>query len=344
MIAGTTSIRRRKAFALAVALLAGAWGGLAPALSQQATAPEPSRMYHVGFSQIVDHPALNETRRGLIDGLAKAGFVEGKNLVFEIQIAQGDVANARNIAEKFLADKVDLMAVCTTPNTQAAMKVTQGSSVPVVFGCVTNPVEAGILKSLDQPTGTNVTGIFGIPPVAQMFEIMLQIKPDVKSIGTLYNSGESNSNVINRLAKAEAERRGLTWNEVQVASSAEVKNAVDSLVSKVDTLLTGQDNMVSSAFDALLKTARDNKIALFSLDTATVERGAIASYAQDQYQTGIDWANDIAVPVLLGRDPGTMVPARYRRWTLYVNTAAAAAMGVTVPPSLLAQAGKVFDK
>lgn len=341
MIATGDSFLNRRAFVLAFALLAG---GSVPALAQQATAPQPGRIYHVGFSQIVDHPALNETRRGLIDGLAKAGFVQGQNLNFEIQIAQGDVANARNIAEKFLADKVDMMAVCTTPNTQAAIKVAQGSSIPVVFGCVTNPVEAGILKSLDQPTGINVTGIFGIPPVAQMFDVMVQIKPNIKTIGTIYNAAESNSNVINRLAKAEAEKRGFTWTEVQVASSAEVKNAIDSLVGKVDTVLTGQDNTVSSAFDALVKTSRDNKIALFSLDTATVERGAIASYAQDQYATGLDWANDIAVPVLLGADPGKLVPARYRRWVLYLNTTAAAATGVTVPQPLVAQAGKVFEK
>lgn len=341
MIANGDAFLNRRAFVLAFALLAG---GSAPALAQQATAPQPGRMYHVGFSQIVDHPALNETRRGLIDGLAKAGFVQGKNLNFEIQIAQGDVANARNIAEKFLADKVDMMAVCTTPNTQAAIKVAQGSGIPVVFGCVTNPVEAGILKSMDQPTGTNVTGIFGIPPVTQMFDVMVQIKPGIKSIGTIYNAAESNSNVIDRLAKAEAEKRGFTWTEVQVASSAEVKNAIDSLVGKVDTVLTGQDNTVSSAFDALVKTARDNKIALFSLDTQTVERGAIASYAQDQYATGLDWANDIAVPVLLGADPGKLTPARYRRWVLYLNTAAATASGLTVPQPLVAQAGKVFEK
>ena len=341
MIASRGRTLNRRVFVISAALLSGS---LAPALGQQAAEPQPGRTYHVGFSQIVDHPALNETRRGLIDGLAKAGFVQGKNLVFEVQIAQGDVANARNIAEKFLADNVDMMAVCTTPNTQAAIKVAQGSKIPVVFGCVTNPVEAGILKSLDQPTGTNVTGIFGIPPVPQMFDIMLQIKPGIKAIGTIYNAAESNSNVINRLAKAEAEKRGLTWTEVQVASSAEMKNAIDSLVGKVDTVLTGQDNTVSSAFEALVKTARDNKIALFSLDTATVERGAIASYAQDQYQTGMDWANDIAAPVLLGHDPGTLMPARYRRWVLYLNTAAAPAMDVTIPPQLVSQAGKVFDK
>jgi len=343
MVEKTKRVRGIRVMAFGFAIAAGAWVAHS-AIAQQATAPQPGRTYHVGFSQIVDHPALNETRRGLIDGLAKAGFVQGQNLVFEIQIAQGDVANARNIAEKYLADKVDLMAPCTTPNTQATIKVAQGSTIPVAFGCVTNPVEAGILKSLDEPTGTNVTGIFGIPPVAQMFDVLLQIKPDAKSIGTVYNAAESNSNVINRLAKAEAEKRGLKWIEAQVASSAEVKTATDSLVGRADSILIGQDNTVSSAFEAMVKTARDNKIALFSLDTATVERGAIASYAQNQYETGLDWANDVAVPILLGRDPGTIKPARYRRWVLYVNTAAAAAMGVMVPPQLVQQAGKVFDK
>jgi len=332
--------RKLRLMSLCALLLAGAGA----ASAQQATAPEPGRIYHVGYSQIVDHPALNETRRGFIDGLKQAGFIEGKNLDLQVLIAQGDVGNARNIAEKFLADKVDLMAPCTTANVQAAIKVAQGSTIPVAFGCVTNPVEAGILKSLDQPTGTNVTGIYGIPPVDQMFDILLQIKPDAKTIGTIYNGSESNSVVIDRLAKAEAAKRGLGWVAVQVASSAEVKAAIESLVGRVDTLLMPQDNTVASAFDAVVKVVRDNKLPLFSLDTSTVERGAIASYAQNQYQTGVDWATDVAVPILLGRNPGTIVPVRYRAWDLYVNTAAAAATNVTIPPELVQKAKKVFDK
>jgi len=98
------------------------------------------------------------------------------------------------------------------------------------------------------------------------------------------------------------------------------------------------------AFDAVVKVARDNKLPLFSLDTSTVERGAIASYAQNQYQTGVDWATEVAVPILLGRDPGTIVPVRYRAWDLYINVAAAAAVNVTVSPALVLRARKVFDK
>jgi putative tryptophan/tyrosine transport system substrate-binding protein len=88
-----------------------------------ATAQQPGHVYRVGYTQIVDHPALNATRQGFLDGLKAAGFVEGTNLVFEYQNAQGDVGNARNIADKFLADKVDLMAPCTTPSAQAAVRV-----------------------------------------------------------------------------------------------------------------------------------------------------------------------------------------------------------------------------
>src|SRR5262249_32622326 len=122
------------------------------------------------------------------------------------------------------------------------------------------------------------------------------------------NAAETNSVALNKLAKAEAERRSIAWHEVQVASSAEVKTAIESLVGKVDTFLTPQDNTVASAFDAVTKTARDNKIPLFSLDTTTVERGAIASYSNNQYQTGVDWATEVAAPILLGRDPSAMVP------------------------------------
>src|SRR3984885_5997112 len=154
-------------------------------VSEPATAQQPGRVYRVGYSQIVDHPALNATRKGFLDGLKAAGFVEGSNLIFEYQNAQGDVGNARNIAEKFLADKVDLIAPCTTPNAQAAVRAARGTGVPVVFGCVTNPVEAGLVPAWDKPSGSNVTGTYGFPPMARMFDVIAQLCPGAKRIGTI---------------------------------------------------------------------------------------------------------------------------------------------------------------
>ena len=314
------------------------------ALAQPRTTPEPGRVYRIGFSQIVDHPALNATRQGFIDGLKASGFEVGKNLVFDYQNAQGDPGTARNIIEKFIADKADLIAPCTTPVVQAAIRLTKGGKTPVAFGCVTNPIQTGVLLSVEKPTGTNVTGFYTVPPVRRNFDLFLAIKPGVKSIGTIWSSAETNSEALDKLARAEAERRGIRWVPVTVTSSAEVRNAAESLVGKVDAVITPQDNTVASAYEAMIKVFREAKLAWFSLDVLAVERGAIAGMAQHQYQNGVDWARKVAVPVLLGKDPGTHLAVEAEVFETHVNVAAARAAGLTVPDSALKQATKVFGQ
>lgn len=313
------------------------------ALGQPAR-PQPGRMYKVGFSQIVDHPALNETRRGFVDGLKQAGLEEGKNLVFLYQNAQGDVGNARNIVEKFLADGVDLLAPCTTPNAQAAVKVARGGKTPVVFGCVTDPVAAGILESVERPSGTNVTGIYNPLPIAELFDLFLRIQPGLRTAGTLYNASEANSVAINRRARAEAERRGIRWVEATVTGSADVKTTAESLLGKVDAFVLGQDNTVASAFEAVVKTAQDNRLPIFSMDPQAPARGAVASLAAGQYAQGALWATELVVPILLGADPAKVAPIRPRVFELQVNVASASAAGLAIPRDVLDKATRVHGR
>ena len=311
------------------------------AAAQTLTAPEPGKTYRIGFAQIVDHPALNATRQGFIDGLKAAGFEEGKNLVIDYQNAQGNPGAGHNIIDKFITDQVDLIAACTTPIAQAAIGQTKGMKIAVAFGCVTNPVQTGILAEAGKATGTNVTGIYTVPPVKPNFDLFLAIAPKVKTIGTIWNSGETNSEALNKLAQAEAERRGLSWVPVTITSSAEVKNAAESLIGKVDAIITPQDNTVASAYDGLVKVTREAGIPWFSFDVLAVDHGAVASLAQHQYKIGQDWAAKIAVPVLLGQDPGTIVPIEAQVFELHVNAGAAKAAGLTIPDDILKQAAKV---
>jgi putative ABC transport system substrate-binding protein len=338
-----TPIRRSCRFALlAWAATSVSLAIAIPAHSQ--SGPQPNRTYRIGFSQIVEHPALNETRRGFIDGLKAAGFEIGKNLVLDYQNAQGDVGTARNIAEKFLADKVDLLAPCTTPVVLATLRIAKERGTPVVFGCVTNPVETGILQNVDKPTGSYFTGFFSIPPVKQNFDLYLAIKPGIKTIGTVYNSAETNSEALNKLSKAEAERRGIRWIAATVTSSAEVKTATESLIGKVDAIVTPQDNTVASAYEAIVKVAGDAKIPWFAMDILAVERGAIVAVAQHQYQNGVDWARKVAVPVLLGKKPGEVPPAQAEVFDTRINVASAKAIGLTVPAAAVKSATKVIGQ
>jgi ABC-type uncharacterized transport system, periplasmic component len=238
---------------------------VAAAFASPAGAQQSGRTYRIGFSQLVDHPALNATRQGFVDGLRAEGFEVGRNLVLDYQNAQGDVGTARSIAEKFLADNVDLLAPCTTPVVLATIRVAKDSKTPVTFGCVTNPVAVGVLQSTEKPTGTNVTGFYTVPPVGRNLDMFLAIRPGLKTIGTVYNSGETNSETLNKLAKAEAEKRGLVWVAATITSSAEVKNAIDSLIGKVDAVVTLQDNTVASAYEAIIRATRDAKVPWFAL-------------------------------------------------------------------------------
>ena len=324
--------------ALAAGLLALAAG---PALAQ-APGPVPGKTYRVGFAQIIDHPSLNVTRAGFLEGLAAAGFVEGKNLTFEHQNAGGDVAKARTIAQKFVAERFDLLAPCTTPNVQASIEAARGTRIPVAFGCVANPVESGILAALDRPTGANVSGTYTIPPVTRMFDLIQQVFPRARVVATMYNGSDSNSIALNALNKAEAIRRGMTWAEIQITSSAEVLVAAQALVGRVDTMLMPQDNMVASAFDAIVRVARGAKIPLFTYDPSAVERGAIAAFAQNQHQAGLDWAREVAVPILLGKPASEIVPVPYKAYDLLVNTAGAEAADITLPPDLVKSAIRAF--
>ncbi len=310
----------------------------------ESTGPLPGKMYRVGYSQFVDHPALNTARLGFVDGLRAGGFIEGKNLVFEYQNAQGDVATARNIAEKFIADGVDLLAACATPNALATIKVARGGRVPVVFGCVTDPVASGVLTSLDRPTGINVTGLYDSLPVAELMDLLAEIVPKAKTIGTVYNSGDANSVHGNATAKAIAAQRGLRWVEIHITSSAEVKTAIESLVGRVDVFYMLEDNTLASAFDAVVKTARGNRIPLFSLDSTSAKRGAVASYGTDEYKMGYAWATQVAVPVLKGRNPATLTPIPYKIHNLYLNTASVAFDKVTLPPTVLQSAAETYTK
>jgi putative tryptophan/tyrosine transport system substrate-binding protein len=333
---------RRLLVAMLIAWLPGAAALAQPAATGRA--PQPGRVYKVAYSQIVDHPALNETRRGFLEGLKQAGFVEGQNLTFLYQNAQGDVGNARNIAEKFLADGVDVLTPCTTPNVQATVRVAKGGKTPVVFACVTDPVAAGILESVTKPSGTNVVGVYNPLPIAELFDLFLRIQPGLKTAGTIYNASETNSQVINRQAKAEAERRGLKWVEATVAGSADVKTATESLVGKVDGLILGQDNTVASAFEAVVKVAQEHQLPLFSMDALAPARGAIASMAASNYEQGVLWAKELVAPVLLGADPATITPIRPRVFDLQVNVQAASAAKLTIPKDIVDRASKVHGR
>ncbi|GAA3682511.1 ABC transporter substrate-binding protein [Arthrobacter ginkgonis] len=321
---------------LATTLLATACG---PSGSGSgATSASAEGPVQIGIVQYVAHPSLDATAKGFKQALADAGYT-GDKVVYDEQNAQGDAATNTSIAGKFASDGKDLVLAIATPSAQAVYNAV--TDAPILFTAVTDPVSADLVESLESPGG-NATGTSDANPVKEQLQLVKELNPDAKTVGIVYSSGEVNSEVQVKAAKAAAAELGLEVKESAVSTSGEVQQAAQSL--DVDAFYVPTDNNVVSALESLLQVAEDKKILTIAAEGDSVERGAVAtygiSYEKLGYQTG-----EMAVKILKGEaTPETMPVETQSELQLYVNTAAAERMGVTLPAGFADKADVTFDK
>ncbi|WP_410471710.1 ABC transporter substrate-binding protein [Faucicola mancuniensis] len=238
---------------------------------------------NIAVTAIVDHPALDAVRKGMIEQLATEGYAEGQNLTINYQSAQGSSATAGQIAKQFIADKPDAIVAISIPSAQPIVAGT--SSIPMIFSAVTDPVTAKLVPKLDG-SGTNVTGASNAIPLEPQLEFFKQVLPNVKNIGYIYSPAKVNSTVILKNLKAKAGEMGLNVIDATANSSTEIAMAGRSLAEKVDVIYTPTDNHVMSAYEALAKVATESKKPLFSMETSTTSRGAGVAIGVDYYEFG----------------------------------------------------------
>ena len=289
----------------------------------------------VSITQIVEHPALDNARKGFMEGLKELG-VDAK---YNVHIAQGNQATNVQIAQQILDEKPALVLAIATPGAQvSAQKI---KDTPVVFTAVSDPVGAGLVKTMDAPGG-NLTGMTDMPPVDKQLELIKAIVPKAATIGIVYNAGEANSVSQVNAAKAAAAKLGLIVAEATVTNSGGVFQAAKSLVNKVDAIYIPLDNTVVSAFESMVKVAEENKLPLFSSDNESVGKGAIAALAVDYYAMGKQTAG-IAKKILDGAKPAAVPVESLKNLDVHLNLKAAKAQGVTVPEDIVKKAAKKIE-
>jgi putative ABC transport system substrate-binding protein len=274
--------------------------------------------------------------------MTEAGYVEGEDVDYDYQTAEGDMTLVASIAQKFVSDKVDAIVSIATPDSQASVQAAQGSDVPVVFSAVTDPVGAGLVSDWASHDDENVTGVSDMIVVDDDVKIIQQIMPGITKIGTMYNAGESNSVFLTAQLKEACDSRGIEVIEATVSTSADVLSAAQSLVGKVDAIWVGTDNTVVSGLEALIKVCEDNKIPFFPGDDASVERGGIAAYGFDYYDLGVQTGQMLA-SVLKAEGASAIAVEKGKVISLSVNTAAAERMGVTIPQEVVDNAKTKYE-
>ncbi|MGD8258766.1 MAG: ABC transporter substrate-binding protein [Desulfobacterales bacterium] len=294
-----------------------------------------AKTYKIGVTVIVSHPALEADQKGFEKALEEAGIAAE----YDYQNAQGEMPNAQAIAQKFAAGGYDLVHAIATPTSQAACKVVK--NIPVVYSSVTDPVDAGLVKTME-PAGGNVTGVSDAWPIDRQIEMYHKMLPKAKKWGTIYNAGDANSVKSISWTKEAVKKRGLELVEVTVSNSSEVYTAAQSLVGRVDAIYITSDNMVASAFGSVVKVCDGSKLPLFAGNTDQVPQGAIAALGFDYFAVGHAAGKKAAQILKDGKKAGDIPSGLAEDLTLFVNIKAAEKQGVAIPKKYVDEADKVF--
>ncbi len=316
-------MKRMKVFTAALLALALLLPGLALAEDKPV----------VGILQYVQHDALDAAREGFLKGLADAGFVDGEQVTVVYENGQASQDICASIADKFVADKVDLMLGIATPAVLALAGKTDVT--PILGTAVTDYVGARLAKS-DEAPGFNISGTTDMNPVADQIKLIKRFVPDAKTVGILYTGSEINSQTQVKMALAEIAAQGMEAVEVTVNNSNDVQQAVQSLVDRVDVIYLPTDNIISSSIPIVAEEAMKAGIPLSCGEEAQVKGGGTFTLGVSYFRLG-EQTGQMAAQILKGETKvGEMPIQRQTDFEFLINKTACEALGLPIPEDLMA--------
>ena len=278
----------------------------------------------IGIVQLVEHDALDAANRGITDALKERGVT----MEIDRQNAQADQSNLRNIAQRFVSHNYPLIFAIATPAAQTVANAT--STTPIVATAVTDFAVAKLVKDNNKP-GTNVTGSSDMNPIAAQTELLLKLVPNAKTVGTIYNSSEINSQLQIDILQKELEKHGVALAEATISSVNDIQQAAQSLVGKVDVMYVPTDNVVASSMPTLYRVTQAAKLAVVAGEAGMVRSGATATVAVDYYNLG-KIAGNMGADILEGKAKPQDMPIRYQtEFKVVLNEPVVKELGLTVP-------------
>ena len=293
--------------------------------SNNKKADNDSDVKHVGVLQVVQHPSLDKAYKGFKKGLKEEGYVEGKNLKIDYQNAQNNQDNLKSMSEKLVNEKSDLMLGIATPAAQSLANASQ--DIPIVVTAVTDLKAAKLVKSDTKP-GKNVTGTTDMVSIERQIKLLLSIVPKAKTVGIMYNAGESNSKIQADLATAVLKKAGVKVLIKTANSTNDVQQVTETLASKVDGIFVPTDNTFDSAADVVGKVVKEKKVPLVASSVDQVKTGGLASIGIDYELLG-EQTGKMAAKILAGKaKPADMPVEKAHDMKLVVNKKMAKALGI----------------
>jgi ABC-type uncharacterized transport system substrate-binding protein len=297
----------------------------------------------VGFLNSASPETYRFNADSFREGLAKAGFVEGKNVRIEERWARGDYSALPTLAAELVA--LGVVAIAATGDVASARAAQLASNtVPVVFTIGGDPIRYGLVETINRPGG-HVTGILFNQNVlgAKRVELLREIAPHVTRIAMLMNPTNPNVKIEEADAEAGAKKLGMDTITVNARNASEMEAALEQLLSgEVQALITGTDPVLLDRREQIVSFALRHKLLAMGFVQQIAAAGGLMSYGPS-----ISWmyrqAGDYIGQILKGSNPAEMPVLQPTQFELVVNLKTANALGLTVPPSVLARADEVIE-
>jgi putative tryptophan/tyrosine transport system substrate-binding protein len=319
-----------------MATLAGAVGWPLVARPQQ-----PAKLQVIGFLGAGTPSAWSHWVAAFVQRLRERGWIEGRTAAIEYRWAEGRPERFAEIAEEFVRLKVDIIVTSGTAPTLAAKGAT--SVIPIVFATAGDPVDNGLITTLSRPGG-NVTGlsIQQTDTVGKRLELLLEVVPVLRRLAVLANIGNpSNMREVGGLHTA-AHALGFEVDDLGIRRAEDIAPAFQALKGSTDALYVCSDALTNANLARINTLALHARLPTISLVRENVKAGGLMSYGPNRpelYRRAADYVDKI----LRGAKPADMPVEQPSKFELIINMTTAKALGLNVPPTLLARADEVIE-
>jgi putative ABC transport system substrate-binding protein len=283
-----------------------------------------AKLHKIGIIQAIEHPALDTTRDGIIAAIKELG--QGKIKIVH-ESAQGDIALAQQIIQKFSQQKVSAIITIGTTVTQVAMQQTK--SIPIIFASVTDPVGSGIIVNLNAPEA-NLTGTSNFTPNITSIQLKFfkKLIPQLETIGIIYNPSETNSVKLVDDVKAKALEFNMKVKAVPIQDTNEAILTTRTILDKIEAIFINNDNTALGALKGIVDIAMKYKIPVFCSDMDTIPLGVLAAVGPNQFKLG-QIAGKQAIEIVLHKKSVSGIPVKYAEDNEFVvNAETAAKLGI----------------
>jgi putative ABC transport system substrate-binding protein len=328
-------LTKRKSF-LALVILVVSYGCGLLSCSSANRPTHSSDPVKIGVVYLSQHELISQ----IVEGFREQLKLEMKDKPYEIieKHANGDMTALSPTVNGLLSEKLSLIAPISTPVSQVTLK-NAPPSVPVMFLGVTDPVGAGIVKSLAEPDLS--TGVIDLPPFGKILELIRQLVPKAKSIGFPYSPDEQPAIFSRDQILTLATQYGFTVNAKPVSSADELASVVRSLAKNNDVVLTGADNKMFDQAAQVAKVCLDAHKPFFAGDSTSIKAGAVAGYSVDYRDVGREGAK-LAARILNGERAGNIPVKLLTKGNLELNETSAERLGLNLPDEIRKLAKTVY--